>query len=334
MLVSTMTLPAVNSLVRQSFVTGIHQGQEDVKKLFIAEKGNPKDNKKRVTEVDKQRFAGQKLEGQKSVRRGIGQGYSKDFVRKTISITRPITGEGIMALTAHELAKEAISVGEDVRDRIYLDMANVLTFANAQSYTDMDGFDVDTTVGDGLSLLNNGHTLKNSSDTYSNIVTGAPALSENSLVLAEDFFNYNCVDNYGQRLDYEADTIITTRSAVMQNRVRRIFGSMSGETNEGTANANSGVVNPYRNKYQHITVVFDVDANNKSDSAKKHWWFLASLKGDARRRWQAYYVRWISPTIAPVEKDEDAFVNTFTARSAYALGAVSGRGIVGSLATS
>ena len=228
-----------------------------------------------------------------------------------------------------------MSVATDVTDKIELDMRNFIGYAvAATSFTDNGGFTIDTTVGDGLAVFDTTHTLKSSTTTYSNIVSGAPTLTNTSLETAEDYFNYNVMDNYGQRIQMNPNYIITSRRAIMVNRVARILGSDAPEAIAGTANANAGVKNTYRNKFKHLIVDFDVTALNASDSTKTYYWFMAALSGMPEERFQAYYVRWLSPMVAPAEVDQDAWVISATARACYGIGAVSGKGILVSKATS
>jgi hypothetical protein len=153
---------------------------------------------------------------------------------------------------------------------------------------------------------------------------------------AEDYFEYNIYDNYGQNVEMSADTIITSRKAIMVNRVARLFGSSSPDTiDDGTVDIyNSGVKNVYQNKFTHVQIRFDVDSNNKTNSNYSYYWFLASLNGMPEERFQAYYVSWMSPMVAPAEVNQDKWVLSYTARSAYGIGAVSGKGILVSKATS
>jgi hypothetical protein len=155
-----------------------------------------------------------------------------------------------------------------------------------------------------------------------------------ALETAEDFFAYNVLDNNGQRTSLRPNTIIISRKAIMLNRVNRILLSGSPASIAGTANANSNVYNAYKNKYQVLVIEFDVDALNITNSNLSFYWFLACLGGSAENSLQLYYVSWLSPDVAEVEVDQDKWVLSFTARAAYGLGAVSGRGIVVSKATS
>lgn len=334
MLVSTMETPAVQDLVKKSFVQGTKKDAGAVRKIFHPESQDWSTNKKMIMEFDRERLAEQKLEGQASAQRGVAEGYSKTMTRKTISITRKVSGEEYLALTAHKLAENVTAVAEDIVDKIELDMRNFIGMGDSASYTDNGGFTVDTTVGDGLSLFNATHTLKNSSTTYSNILSGAPAFSEDSMEDAEDYFAYNILDNYGKKQTIKPNTIITADKATMKNRVMRLLKSISPEAINTTANANSGVANTYADKYQHLVVEFDVTALDITDSTKSFYWYLASLGGSPRKSFQAYYVKWLSPMVAPAEVNQDAWTLSYTARSAYAIGAVSGKGILVSKATS
>jgi len=334
MLVQTMTTPAINDLLKKSFIKGSqHTTAGDVRSLFHKETGSWESASKRIYEMDRERFATVKVEGQNSRQRKIAQGYFKDVTRKTISVTRKVTGEAYKALVAHKLSEMAVQTGKDVIDRIELDMANFIGYGTTASHTDMTGFTVDTTTGDGRSLFNTGHTLKNSATTYSNLITGAPSLSEDAMELAEDYFNYNVMDNFGQRISMTPNTIITTRKATMVNRVRRLLGSMSPESIEGVANANAGVTNTYKSAYRHLVVEFDVNTMNVTDASKSFWWMLAALGTNPETSLQAYYCSWQSPMVAPVEIDQDAWVMSYTGRAVYGISALSGRGIALAQAT-
>lgn len=334
MLVNSMTVPAVQDLVKKSFVKEAHKPGGDVRQVFHREKGDWSSRDKRIVEVDRERFAEQKVEGQSSVQRQVAEGYTKDIRRKTISVTRIVSGEAYKALTAHKLAEYATQTARDVVDKIELDMRNFLGLSiSSTSYTDNGGFTVDTTVGDGKAVFDTAHTLKNSPTTYSNILSGAPAFSEGNLESAEDYFAYNVTDNYGQRVTMKPKTIITSEKATMKNRVARVLGSVSPEEIEGSTNSNSGVKNTYRNKFSHLCVEFDVDALNVSDSGLAFYWFLAALGGMPETSFQAYYVSWLSPQVAPAEINQDKWTLSYTARAAYGIGAVSGKGILVSKAT-
>lgn len=330
-----MSIPAIQDLVKKSFAKEVQVGNPEVRQVFIKETCGWESDAKRIHEFDRERYAEQKVEGQNSAQRGIGQGYFKDITRKTISITRLVSGEAYQALTAHKLAEYAMQTKKDIVDKIELDMRNYLGYATgATSYTDNGGFVVDLTVGDGKAVFDTAHTLKNSTSTYSNILSGNPTFTNTALENAEDYFEYNVMDNYGQLIEMSPDTIITTRKAIMMNRVKRLFGSVSIESIGGTANANSGVKNIYKDKYQHLAIRFDVNTTGQTNATFSFYWMLASLNGMPEQRFQAYYVSWLSPMVAPAEVDQDKWVMSYTARACYGIGAVSGKGILVSKATS
>jgi hypothetical protein len=129
------------------------------------------------------------------------------------------------------------------------------------------------------------------------------------------------------------NTLITSNKSAMVNRATRILNSISPEKIEGTANANEGVVNTNRNKYKHMVVEFDVTAFNISDSTKSFYWYVASLGGNPESSLQWYYVKWLSPEVAPVEINQDKWYMSWTARACLGLGAVSSKGICVSQAT-
>lgn len=333
-LVTTMSVPAIDDLMKKSFLKSAYKDGGDVRALFQKETQDWSSASKRIYEIDKERFGERKAQGQGSAQRGISQGYFKDINRYTVSVTRKVAGEAYKALTAYKLAEMAMATGDDIVDKIELDMRNFLGFGDSASYTDNGGYTIDTTGGDGLSNFNTTHTLKNTATTYSNIISGAPALAETSLDLAVDYFNYNVMDNNGQRIEMKPNTLITSSKSAMVNRANRLMNSVAPEKVEGSANANSGIVNAYKNRFKHMVIDFDVTAFNIADSNKSFYWYVASLGGNPETSLQWYYVKWLSPEIAPVEVNQDKWYMSWTARACLGLGAVSSKGICVSKATS
>lgn len=331
-LVTTMTVPAVDDLIKKSFLQSAYKDGGDIRQLFQKETQDWSSASKRIYEIDRERFGERKGQGQGSAQRGITQGYFKDITRYTVSVTRKVSGEAFKALTAYKLAELAMTTGDDIVDKIELDMRNFLGLGTASSYTDNGGYTVDTTGGDGVSNFNTTHTLKNGG-TYSNILSGTPALSESALALAIDYFNYNVMDNNQQRIQMKPNTIITSNKSVMVSRVQRIFGSMSPEKIETVVNTNSGVKNTYNGMFKHLIVEFDVTAFNVTDSTRSFYWYVASLGGNPEISLQWYYVKWLSPEVAPVEIHQDAWYMSWTARACLGLGAVNSKGICVSQAT-
>jgi hypothetical protein len=335
-LITTYTVPALQDLIQKSFIQSVYNSTpSDVKQLFIKVTTDWSTNLKRMQEVDRERFAEQKVEGAPSAQRGLGQGYYKDIYRKTISLTRKVSGEEYNALQDHQLATYAMNTAQDVTDKIDLDQRNFLGYGTqGTSYVDNGGFTIDTTTGDGQAIFSTAHTLKFNTATYSNIISGAPSLTNTAIETAEDFFSYNVLDNYGQRMSMSPNTIITSKKATMVNRIERLLGSQSPESLSGTAQSNAGVLNTYKDKYSRLVVEFDVDAFNVTNTALSYYWFLARVGGSAMDSLQWYYISWLSPMVATPEVWQDKWVMSWTARAAYGIGAVSSRGIVVSKATS
>lgn len=335
-----MPLEAVRDLVIKSFLTPNPKQYGDERQLFIPKspKGGIASETEKVTEMDRQRFAAtQKVQGQKSAQAGIAEGYSKVIFRKTVSIERVLSGEAVLGLEDKGLASWAMETRSDIEDKILLDMRNFLAYATgaATTYTDNGGFSIDVTTADTLQAFHAAHTLKYSATTYSNIITGAPALSDAALDTAADFFSYSRLDNYGKPLANPGKlTIVTSNKAVMKNRVARIVTSMSPEAIEGTANANGNIVNVNNGRWDHISIDFDQDANGNWDSTKSFYWFIAALQGAETDRLQWYYIRWMSPMAAPTVTKESEWIIANVARAMYGLGAASAKGIAVAKATS
>jgi len=329
-----MSVDQIQTLTRKSFVKEAHRPADAVRQIFHKENCGWDVDRKRIQEMDVERYAEQKVEGQKSAQRGIAQGYHKEIVRKTISVERLVTGEAYKALTAHKLSGMATQVAADVVDKIELDMRNFLGLADAASYTDNAGFTISTTTGDGLAVYHTTHTLSESTTTYSNILSGAPSLADDSLEDAEDFFTYNVRDNYGQPIKMKPNTLITSNKASMKNRAARLLRSASPETLNGDENLNSGLLNVNKDRYRHLVIDFDCDAFGVPDTTKSYYWFLACLGGKPEESFQAYYVSWLSPEQSPVEVDQSRWTLSWVGRACYGIGAVSGKGILLVKATS
>lgn len=333
MLVSTMSIPEIQTLQKKSFLQETQRPPSTARLLFHKGTSDFSVDRVRVQEMDVEKLAEQKVEGQPSAKRGMGQGYSKEIIRKTISVEREVTGEAYLALEAHKLAGMVKRTTADVLDKIELDMRNFIGMGTGSSFTDNAGFTIDTTTGDGLSLFNTAHTLKLSSVTCSNLLSGGPSIADDSLEEAEDHFAYNIRDNYGMPIKMVPTHIIHTRKASVMNRVARLLGSQSPETVQGDENVNSGLLNVYRGKYKSLVVDFDVDVFDLPDTTKSYWWMLACLGGPVEESFQGHYISWLSPSQAPMEVDQSKWILSWVSRACYGIGAASWKGILLSAAT-
>ncbi len=334
--ITTMSVPELQDLIKKTFVQNTaNREMGDISKLYRKETVGWEVNQKRFDELDREKFAERKGELQASAVRGYSKGYSKTVERYTVSVERVLSGEAYKNVTALGLAEWATAVVNDVYDKIDLDMRNFLGYSTgAASYVDNGGYTVDLTTGDGLAVFNAAHTLKFSSTTYSNIVSGAPAFSAQALDQAYDFFSYNVYDNNGKRMSMKPNTVITSKKPAMMHRVKRILNSQSQEKVEGTTNANSGVMNTYSSlNLEHLAIEFDVDQYDNTNTNLSYYWFLACLGGDMASSLQFIFASWGSPEAGKVEVDESKFYLSWVARAFCGIAALSGRGIVVSKAT-
>lgn len=102
--------------------------------------------------LDRVRFARRKNEGDDAFRVAPVQGYRKTMTKYRVQAEELITWEMRIYDKYNEMLDAIKAIGETAANRLELDMTHRFTFANATSYTDMDGVTVATTVGDGLAL--------------------------------------------------------------------------------------------------------------------------------------------------------------------------------------
>lgn len=331
-LLNTVTFSQMTDLIRKSFVRTQQLVPPAAYQLFIKDPiGENQGNTKRYDEVDTQTFARRKYEAQASKKAAVGVGYNVTMTKKRIAMEIDITYEMRKENRAPEVGSLITNLSHFCPQRLELDMTHRLTFATATSYTDMDGDTVDVTVGDGLALLSSAHTLKFSSLTYSNRVSGDPIFSRGALEAAELLTVSNILSNFGDRRVINFNTIITGDDPNTCNAVKQFLQSTSDVDQN-----NPGVINPYKGKYRHIVLPFlSTTATGARDTTKARWWFLASI-GMGINGWQAYLGMWEEPHLKDIPadgKNNDDYskdIWTYGARAGYGLVAVSGRGIIGS----
>ncbi len=197
----------------------------------------------------------------------------------------------------------------------------------------MDGTTVDLTVGDTLALVSAVHTLKFSSITYSNRVSGDPLFSKGGLEAAELLTTTDILSNFGEKRVMDFNTIVTGNNPTVVNAVKQFLRSTSDNTQ-----SNAGVVNVNQDKYRHLILPqLATTATGAIDSTKKNWWFLVAA-GAGLRGWQAYYLEWeamnLTPSTAGNGMDVHKDIWYYNVRQSYGIGAVSGRGLIASLPTS
>lgn len=336
-LLNTVTFSEMTDLVRKTFVTVQGMVVPVAQQLYITEPiPNGNGNTKRFDELDTETYARLKREGEAASKVRVGVGYNKTMTKKRIAAEIDITQEMRDENRYSEVGSLITNLAHYCPQRIELDLTHRLTFASSTSYTDIDGQTVATTTGDGLALLSASHTLKHSSSTYSNRVSGDPVFSRGALEAAEQLMTTDIKSNFGERRVMNFNVIITGDNPTTKNAVKQFLQSTADVDQD-----NSGVLNIYRGSYRHVVLpMLATTAAGAPDSTKKHWWFVASVGQGAANSWQAYYGVWEAPNmkIMPAEGNSGSNYHTDTwsygVRAGYGIVTVSGRGIIGSLPTS
>lgn len=333
---NTITFVQFTDLIRKSFVRLQNMIQPAAQQLFIKDSvGKGQGNTKRYDEVDTQTFGRRKYEGASSKKASVGVGYNVTMTKKRIAMEIDITQEMRDENRYPDVSSLITNLSHFCPQRIELDLTHRLTFSSSTSYTDMDGDSVDLTVGDGLSLINTAHTLKFSTLTYSNQVTGNPIFSRGAMESAEQLIVSNILSNFGERRTLTFNKIITSDDPNTCNLVKQFL-----ESTTDVDQNNPMVINPYVRKYQHVILPYlATTATSAYDSTKRRYWFLAAT-GVGTNGWQAYYGVWEEPHLkeAPMSgmnnDDYSRDIWTYGTRAGYGIVCVSGRGIIGSLVVS
>lgn len=336
-LLNTVTLSELTDLVRKSFVMVQQMVAPQARSLFIVDTiAKGQGNTKRYDEVDTQTFARLKRQGEASKKASVGIGYNVTMEKKRISMEIDITQEMRDENRSQEVGSLITSLTHFCPQRMDIDGTHLLTFASATSYVDMDGVTQTISVGDGLALASSSHTLKFSSSTYSNRVSGDPIFSKGGLEAAESLATSDILSNFGERRVIAFNTIITSDDPNTVNAVKQFLESTSDVDQN-----NSGVKNVYQGKYRHVKLPYlATTATGARDATKRRYWFLAAI-GMGMNGWQAYLGIWEAPHLKTGSNDENGAnhdfsrdIWTFGTRAGYGYRAVSGRGIIASLPTS
>lgn len=332
---NTVTFSEMTDLVRKDFVKVQKMITPAAGQLFITDSiGKGQGNTKRYDEIDTQTFARRKREGELAKKASVGVGYNVTMTKKRIAMEIDITQEMRDENRYAEVGSLITNLSHFAPQRVELDLTHRLTFASATSYTDMDGDTVTTTVGDGLALCNASHTLKYSSSTYSNRVSGDPVFSRGALEAAETLSVTNILSNFGERRVISFNTIVTGDDPNTVNSVKQFLNSTSDVDQN-----NSGVMNVYKGKYRHVVLPYlATTATGAHDSTKRRYWFLAAT-GQGTNGWQAYHGIWEAAHMKPVSEngansDYSRDIWTYGVRAGYGIVTVSPRGLIGSLPTS
>lgn len=333
-LLNTVSLGELNDLVEKEFKLQNTMVETGVaKRMYISDSISANSgNTRRYMEVDTETFASIKPEGTNAQLAEVGTGYFVTGVVRRYAKEIQITWEMRRYNKFPEVTGQLTSLTQFIPQRRELDLTHRLTFGNVTSYVDMDGNVVDTTVGDGLSLFNAAHTLKYSSKTYSNIVSGAPAFSQAGLEAAELLAITNVMSNFGERRVMTYNTIWSSDDPGIDRLISTIMRSSTD-----VDQANSGVINFYKGRYTHLQLPYlATTATGAYDGTKKRWWGLGAF-GKGINGWQAYFGEAEAASLktpAAGNNGED-FHNdnwSYGVRGAWLIAVLSGRGILASLA--
>jgi hypothetical protein len=333
---ATFTFPEISNLIKKMFAETLPQVPLDAKPLFIF-KSIPQGmgDSIQVNEQDYTTYAADMPEGVNAAKGQFGVGFHKQVLWHRYGLEMDITYK--MRTTAMWLDIVSATVkalSQAVPQRENLDMTHMLTFGNAVSYVDMDGFVRDTSTGDGLSLFNAAHLLAFVPQTYSNIVPGNPQFTKTALESAELLTKTDILDNFGKLRRMPFKTIWCSDTPNLTNSIMQYIRSVSDPVQ-----ANPGVENPYKGKYDILPLsLLATDANGIYDGTKQNWWGIAALAGSGGERWQAYRVQWEAPRLitspSAGNNGEDRHNDNWNygVRGSENYAALSGRGIIASLA--
>ena len=331
---NTVTFPELTDLVNRNFVTVGGLIVPAAMQLYLKDTMNVGEGElKLLQEYDTTTYARAKGQGVDAKKASFGIGYLITIRAKRIGMESEITWEMRRYNKKQEVMNVIQSLPYFCPQRVELDLTHRFTFASSTSYVDLDGNTVDLTVGDGLSLASAVHTLKFSTLTYSNRITGDPLFSKGALEAAELLTTTDILSNFGEKRVMDFNTIITGNNPTIVNAVKQFLKSTSDNTQN-----NPGVINVNQDKYRHVILTqLATTATGAIDSTKKNYWFLGAI-GSGLRGWQAYYIEWEPMTLIPstvgngVDVHKDIWY--YNVRQAYNIGAVSGRGLICSLPVS
>lgn len=330
---NTVTFPELTDLLARNFLTVGGLIVPVAKQLYIPETmGANEGELKLLQEYDFTTYAKAKPQGVDAKKAAFGIGYYITVRVKRIGIESEITFEMRRFNKKTEVMAVITSLPHFCPQRVDLDLTHRFTFATSTSYVDLDGNTVDLTVGDGLAFASAAHTLKFSSVTYSNRITGDPLFSKGALEAAELLTTTDILSNFGERRVMDFNRIVTGNNPTVVNAVKQFLHSTSDNTQ-----SNSGVVNVSQNKYQHVILpMLATTATGAADATKKNWWSLVAA-GNGLRGLQAFYVEWEAANLIPSTTGNGTDVHKdiwyYNARQSYNIGVVAGRGAIFSCPT-
>ena len=222
--------------------------------------------------------AKKKEDGQDFAMLNVSQGYKKSWEIYEVGGMTKITWKMRIGNKYREIDQSIEGLATTAAKRMELDLTHRFSFAYETAYTDLDGDSIDITIGDGLALASAVHTVTGSSTTFRNAIANNPPLSKSGLEAGEKLFATQMIDNNGELIFEQPDTIITTNDPTLVNTALEYlhsYGDVDG--------AHAGIYNPYMGKYRLIVLPYlSTTASGAYDSTKANYWGLANIsKTDA-----------------------------------------------------
>ena len=331
---NTITIDDFTDLIRTEFQAVGTRVPAVADMLYIKdERGLNNGEFVKYEEYDTDTFASVKLQGVNTAKARAGTGYEKQAKVRRFGIEIDITDEMRKFNKYPAVVSKITNLTKYAPERMELDLTHRLTFSSATSYVDRDGTTVDITVGDGLALASASHTLKFSSATWSNIVSGAPTFSRTGLEAAELLASTNILNNFGDKRKMNFNVLFFADNPTTENLVMELLQS----TASVSSGVNSGVKNVYQAKYKPLKLSYlATTAQGAYDVTKKGYWGIVATGSD-EGAWQAYFPTWeapylVDPINTPSLVDGHADIWTYGSRCSYDIAIVSGRGMIISLA--
>lgn len=329
----TTTFPELTDLLDRNFKLVGGLIVPVAKQLFLTESVSVGEGElKLLQEYDVNTYAKAKPQGVDAKRASFGVGYYVAIRMKRIGIESEISWEMRRLNKYQEVNAMLQGLPHFCPQRVELDLTHTFTFATSTSMTDLDGNTRDLTVGDGLAFASAVHTVKFSTTTYSNRISGDPYFSKGALESAELLTTTDILNNFGERRVMDFNTIVTGNNPTVCNSVKQFLRSTADPVQN-----NPGVVNVYEGKYRHVILPYlATTSTGGNDSTKKNWWVLMAA-GQGLRGWQGYYVEWEAHNLIPSSEGNGQDVHKdvwyFNTRQAYQIGVLSGRGAIFSCPT-
>jgi hypothetical protein len=321
-------------LVQRNFQPMMNMVPEVARKLFINENiPNHVGNSKLYEEYDVQRYGKLKKEGENSKKAQVGLGYTKTVTARRYSMEVDITWEMRTYAKETKVVSDFQNLSHFIPQRMELDATHRFTYANATTYTDLDGLTQTISTGDGLSLGNSAHLLAFSSVTYTNIVPNNPQFSQVPFESAKELAATQSFSNFGDKIVMPYNTVIIFDNPRYQRIAKQILSS-SADVDAVQA----GVTNVYKGAFDLVVLPLGATtATGAYDSTKINWWFYGAITGNTNG-WQSYLAVFEEPNLRTPAKGNNGedFSNdnwTFGVRGSWDIASLSARGMICSFAS-